>query len=157
MICDQHGESAVQGPSPYNRTYFSGLYCLLSTTLEFVACGGGWVVFWQGLKLSMPSAGSGASQEMQTKSAAIYALRGSSQHEQQMDLQIAAPCVGLEVAQERPTYEPRPAAASVRRGMGEHWAQMFSGLRDFINFEVWAKTGQFLGKATGNSLGGPTS
>lgn len=56
MICDHHEGSAVQEPSPYSRTYFSGLYCLLSTTLEFAACGGGWMVFQ---KLSTKCAGSG--------------------------------------------------------------------------------------------------
>ena len=88
----------------------------MSLTLECVACEGVWVVLWHGLKLSTESASSEPPWRSRPSSATACALPGTTQHELQKDMQMAAACVGLGGVQERLNYVMSPTAVSALPG-----------------------------------------
>ena len=144
LTSDNHGWSAVQGPTPLSRTYFSGALVPLSLPLECVTCGGSWMlVLWHGLKLSTDCYGSETSWEVQAKVSCRLCSAWATWHGPQSDLQMTVTCAGWGGALVRPSYEPRLAAASGRPGatVWEVWGTLRPdaiSLRDFrkISFEV---------------------
>ena len=117
LTSDNHGWSAVQGPTPLSRTYFSGALVPLSLPLECVTCGGSWMlVLWHGLKLSTDCYGSETSWEVQAKVSCRLCSAWATWHGLQSDLQMTVTCAGWGGALVRPSYEPGLAAASGRPG-----------------------------------------
>lgn len=110
---DCHGGSAVQGPTPQSKTYFSRSLVPTKLPFEYVNCGGGapicseavqWVCWlWDLL--------GGANQGQPPP---VF-CPGATWHKLQSDLQMAI-CTGLGGAQARPTCEPNVAAASAKLG-----------------------------------------
>ena len=102
---DHHGGFAVQEPLHGAGVTSAGLWCSLSSSHEWVAYVGCWVVCVWSCSLGALS-GSAASQEVRPGSADTCVLPGATLHELQSDLQMVATRAGLRGAQARPSSKP---------------------------------------------------
>lgn len=80
---------------PQSRIHFSRAQVLAKSFFEYVTHADGYVILWQGLKLSTWCAGSGASWDMQIRVSHHLCSAQATRHQLHRDLQMAATCARL--------------------------------------------------------------
>ena len=139
VTTDHRGGSAVQGPTPQSRIYFSGALVPTEST-PWVCHLWRWLsVVWSCLLGALAER---PPERYRSRSITACVLPRATWHKLQNYLQMAATCARLRDAQVRPGYKPRQAAASARAGVIKQEVQDplrpdAACLRDFR--KIWSR------------------
>lgn len=146
-----------------SRPYRAGLTsvelcCSLSSPLECITHGDGWVASRCCLKLS----NNAPTLEPPKSCKVSYHLcpAWGTQYKPQSNLKMAATCAKVWGSQERPSWEPKLASPSARPEAmytGVHRGQILLIWEILGKYKAWDKRGHLYGKNTGKASIGPTS